>query len=252
MSKRIMKILIPVMFVFVIFLGNVKALEKVNERTNYKILIEDDANLLTSDEINDLADIMTPLTEYGNIAFKTIDSNSTTASSYASVYYHTNFGTKSGTLFLIDMDNRKIHIFSDGYNYKYITTAKANIITDNIYRYASRSEYYECAKKAFEQIGTVLSGGKIAEPMRYISNALISITIAFLVNFLIVLFSSNVKKASRKEILKNCDMSFDVSEFEAIKTGTHRVYSPPSSDSGGSSGGGGGGGSSGGGGGHSF
>ena len=148
-----------------------------------------------------------------------------------------------------------IYIVSAGDNYNIVTKRKAEIITDNIYRYASREEYYECADKAFEQIGIILDGGKIAEPMRHASNVVISIVLAFFINFFIVLGASKIKKASASEVLKNCDIAFEAGNVSGTKTGTHSVYSPVSESSGGGSsggGGGGGGGFSGGGGGHSF
>ena len=61
-----------------------------------------------------------------------------------------------------------------------------------------------------------------------------------------------MKKASINDISKNCDISFNINNVHAEKTGSHRVYSPVSDSSSGGSSGGGGGGSSGGGGGHSF
>lgn len=191
------------------------------------------AELLTEKEIYDLMDDMKKLTEYGNVAFKTINENSYTTKTYASNYYHEVFGPSSGTLFLIDMDNKYIYIFSDGSNYKTITTSKAEIITDNVYKYASKGEYYKCASNAFIQIETLLNGGKIAEPMRYISNLFISITLAFFINFLIVLFNTKIKQLSNKEIISNCKIKFNVSNVNAVKTGTHKVYSPLSSGGGG-------------------
>lgn len=255
MNKKFIKIIL-IFFLSIICIPKASALsvdEYRNETTNYRVIIEDDANLLTLTELNQLKEDMIPLTEFGNIAFKTISDNYSSTSYYASNYYHEKFGTTSGTLFLIDMDNRMIYIFSDGENYNVVTTAKANIITDNIYKYATNGDYYECARTAFEQIYTILNGGKIAEPMRYISNVLIALTLAFFINFIIILINTNVKKAKDKEVLANCSITFNIGEIRAAKTGTHSEYSPRSSSSGGSSsGGGGGGGSSGGGGGHSF
>ena len=247
------KIKLLIIMVLTIFnTTNVNALsllETKNENTGYRVIVEDDANLLTEDELKRLRDEMIALTEYGHIAFKTISENHTTAESYASDYYHEKFGTDSGTLLLIDMDNRYIYIFSDGENYNVITTGKANIITDNIYQYASDEKYYDCASVGFSQVNTLLNGGKIAEPMRHISNILIALTLAFFINFIIVLVNTNIKKAKAKEVLKTCSIDFNIGEVSAHKTGTHSVYSPQSSSS---SGGSSGGGSSGGGGGHSF
>lgn len=227
--------------------------EYINESTGYKVIVEDDAELLTIDELKLLQQEMIPLTEYGNIIFKTLQENYTHTEKYASDYYHDRFGSSSGTIFVIDMDNRLITIFSDGSNYNIITDNKATIITDNIYNYATNEEYYECASQAFSQILTLLKGGKISEPMRHITNALLSITIAFFISFIIVLIKTSIKKPSLDEKMKNCNVKFNISNISASKTGTHRVYSPQSSSSGGSSGGvGGGGGSSGGGGSHGF
>ena len=150
------------------------------------------------------------------------------------------------------MDKRKIYIFSDGANYKIITTSKANTITDNIYTLASDEKYYYCADKAFEQIGTLLGGGKIMEPMKHASNVVIALTIAAFINFFIAIANSSLKAASNKEILAKCKIDFKIGEITGTKTGTHRVYSPQSSGGSSGGGGGGGGGSSGGGGGHSF
>lgn len=231
---------------------NSKVEEKIG---NYYLIIEDDANLLSSEEIDKLKERMRPLTKYGHIVYKSISTNPKgSTQDFAEDYYYSKFENESGTIFIIDMDKRMIYIVSSGANYKTVTKGKAETITDNIYKYASREEYYECADKAFEQIGIILDGGKIAEPMRHVSNVVVAIVVAFFINFFIVLSASKLKKASNSEIIKNCDIMFEAGNVSGTKTGTHSVYSPPSSSSGGSSGGGGGGGGgfSGGGGGHSF
>ena len=229
------------------------------EKGKYKLIIEDDAHLLTENEIKDLKEKMIPLLEYGNIAFKSITLNDKgSTNNYASNYYHSNFNKESGSLLLIDMDQRNVYIFSDGHNYNVITRNKAYIITDNIYSYASREEYYKCAFEAFDQMNTLLEGRKILEPMRYISNALISITIGSFIAFYIAIKMTQIKKVKDIELLNCINSHLIISNIDANKSGTHRVYSPQSdsgSSGGGSSGGGGGGGgggSSGGGGGHSF
>ena len=230
--------------------------EVSEEKYGNTLLIEDDANLLSKEEVEKLKERMAPLRKYGHIVFKSISSNPMSSTqAFANDFYYSKFGNESGTIFIIDMDKRMIYIVSAGENYKIVTKRKAEIITDNIYKYASREEYYECADKAFEQIGTILSGQKIAEPMRHASNAVIAVVLAFFINFFIVLSASKIKKATSSEILKNCDIAFEAGNVSGTKTGSHSVYSPVSESSGGSSGGGGGGGGggfSGGGGGHSF
>ena len=275
MNKKFLTILVLLLSIFLF--RNVYALEdeyyeennseEVSEVENvsnkkeidagsYKIVIDDMADLLTEEEEEKLIDDMRPMTEYGNAIFVSVNVNNYSADSFARSYYHDNYGTNNGSLFLVDMDNREIYIFSDGYNYNVITNSKAYIITDNIYRYASNEEYYDCASVAFSQMSTLLSGGKILEPMRHISNGFVAIVVSFFTTFLIVLGSSGIKKAKYNEIINNSEVSFSATNVTGVKTGTHRVYSPVSESSGGGSsgggGGGGGGGSSGGGGGHSF
>ena len=223
-----------------------------NEETNYTASIEDNANLLSIEEREKLFEELKPLTKYGHTAFVSTANNYTSVDTFADTYYHSHFGTQSGTIFIIDMSNRQIYIFSDGDNYRVVNKSKAYSITDNTYRYATNKEYYDCASHTFKQIYTILDGGKIAEPMRYTSNIFIAITLAFFFSFLYILGKSKIKKASDRSIVDNCDIEFNIGETSVIKTGQHRVYSPQSSGSGGSGGGGGGGGSSGGGGGHGF
>lgn len=225
-----------------------------NTDTGYQIILEDDAGLLSKDERTQLSLEMQEITAYGNAAFKSVSSNYLSASRFAENYYHELFGQQSGILFLIDMDNREIYIFSDGAVYRTITGSYADTITDNVYRYASEGDYFLCASKAFEQINSLLAGRKIAQPMKYISNALLALILAALINYFIVRVMSGGKKPSAGEILNASSASFVFRNPKKHLTSQTKVYSPPSSggSGGGSHGGGGGGGHSGGGGGHRF
>lgn len=227
----------------------------VNPDTGYQAVIEDDANLLSEEEEAALQEQLEEITAYGNVAFKTIDDNYMSTENYARSYYKDMFGTASGTLFLIDMDNRIIWIHSDGAVYKVITTAYANTITDNVYRYASDKAYFVCAQKAFEQILSLLKGQKIAQPMKYISNGLLAILLALLLNYGVVCVFAGAKKLGKKKMMENVPIQFSYTKPLAVFTHQTRTYHPVSSSSGSGGGGGGGGGgghSSGGGGGHRF
>lgn len=225
-----------------------------NPETGYEVIIDDAANLLTDSDEQLLADEMKPVTEWGNAAFLSIDNNHTTTERYIENYYGDMFGSSSGTVFMIDMDNRNIYVFSDGRIYRTITKAYANTITDNIYTHASDGDYYTCASEAFSQIYTLLDGGRIAQPMKYISNALIALIAAFIINFIIIKCSVRRKKADNKELIGKIFSGCNIGNSWVQMTHQTRVYSPQSSGGGssGGGGGGGGGGSSGGGGGHSF
>ncbi|MCI5620789.1 MAG: TPM domain-containing protein [Lachnospiraceae bacterium] len=227
----------------------------VNPDTGYEAVIEDGAGLLTTEELDKLAIEMKEATAYGNLMFVSIDYNPNygedASYEYAADTLEERYGYESSTIFLIDMDERMIYIYSIGANYKTISKARANTITDNVYRYASDAEYYLCASKAIEQITTVLSGGRIAQPMKYISNAFLALILALLINFIVVRVISKAKKPGRDELLEGVFAKCTINHPKATMTNQTRVYDPPSS-SGGGGGGGGGGGHSGGGGGHSF
>ena len=228
-----------------------------NSETGYSVIIEDNASLLSNDEKIQLAETMKDITPYGDVAFKSIDYNPYSTETYIERYYNSIFGTGSGTVFLIDMDNRNIWIYSDGSIYSTITTAYANVITDNVYTYASDRDYFSCANKAFIQEAALLQGRRISQPMKYISNALLAIAIAILINYFIVRQTSRVRKASDNEIVNGVFANNAFNNVSVNFIRQTRTYSPRSSSSSGSSGGhsgggGGGGGHSGGGGGHSF
>ena len=227
---------------------------------NYTVVIDDQEDLLSEREEQMLKIKMEEVAKYGNVAFVTVSQYGDT-SSYAKQLYRSLFGKSSGFLFLIDMGRRNIWIFSDGAIYRVIDRAYANTITDNIYRYASRGEYYDCAYHAYDQALTLLKGGRIAQPMKYISNFLISCVVALLGNFLFLSMNRTEAFESRadvKPLLTEGPVSFSVLSKKRTKKKVTRHYesSGGGGHSGGgggfSGGGGGGGGSSGGGGGHSF
>lgn len=226
-----------------------------NPDTGYRVIVEDDAELLTEEEEQALAETMKDITSYGNAAFKSIYQNSGSTDAFAEDYYHELFGTDSGTLFVIDMDNRNIYIFSDGKLYQTVTKSYALTITDNVYRYASDAKYFDCANEALAQINDLLVGSRIMQPMKYISNALLAMVLALLLCFAWVSFYARLKKPKDQDIMKHTLRQFNYTPPTATYKYSTETYDPVDSGSSSSSGGGGrsgGGGSSGGGGGHSF
>lgn len=228
-----------------------------NSETGYQVDIDDEAGLLTDEDESALAEKMQALTAYGNIAFVSTDYNDSSTENYARAYFDDRYGTSSGSVFLVDMDNRYIYIFSRGFNYTIVTKSRAETITDNIYTMASAGDYYSCAAEAYAQMQTILEGGKIAQPMKYISNALLALILALLIFFFIVKRTASVRKASFNEMMKSADIHVETAVPAVRFTGQSKHYSPQKTDSGGGggfSGGGGGGfsGGGGGGGGHRF
>ncbi|MCR5732980.1 MAG: TPM domain-containing protein, partial [Lachnospiraceae bacterium] len=156
-----------------------------NPNTGYKAYIIDDEDLLVdSEEKQLLQEYMIPITEYGGVSFVTTRSRDGVQTTKD--YCYKLFNNASGTTLCIDMGDRTISIMSSGAIYKRINDNYGNIITDNIYRYASGADYYGCASEGFSEINTLLSGGRIAQPMKYISNFLFALVLGLMLNFIYV------------------------------------------------------------------
>ncbi len=217
-----------------------------NEASGYEILVDDEADLLTYEEEKQLVDDMKDCSDYGFILFVSIDKNEFgNVDKNAQDYYRSRIPDENGVMLFIDMDVRKICVYSEGDLQRVVTSSKASIITDNIYTYATEGDYYTTARKGFEQISSVLDGGRIAQPMKYISNACLAILISLIINYFFARTVSKKAKPSDYQIIDSIIGSFSFDNPAARHTNTSRTYSPRSSSSsggGGRSGGGGGGG----------
>lgn len=226
-----------------------------NPETGYQVVLEDDAGLLSEDEISAVEKSMEPVTAYGNAVLKSVSANSSSTRAYAERYYESLFGSESGTLFLIDMDNRYLYIHNTGSVSRLVTSRQCDVITDNIYTYASDGDYAGCAAAAYQQLFRLMEGGRIAQPMKYICNLLLSVILALLINYALVRTLSAGRKPSTGQLLSGAYTRYSLRNPHADFSHQTKVYSPrTSSGGGGRSGGGGGrsGGSSHSGGGHRF
>ena len=257
MHKKIIKLFLLIILFVLLSTTFVFAMDnEVNISKNYEIIIEDDADLLTDLEEQKLKSYMAVLSEYGNVMFKTTNTlNNSTSLRYIQNYYYSKLGNRSGVAFYIDMNKRQVCACATGGLDKILTNGKCDTIMDNAYTYAKRGNYLECAKETFFQMNRLLSGGKIAESMKYICNSILSIMISLFASYGFFMLIAGNKKVSQKDLIKECVVSLEHGPIDINKTGTHSTYSPISdSSSGGSSGGGGGssGGFSGSGGSHGF
>ena len=221
-----------------------------NDNSGYQILIDDMADLFSPEEEEELIPYMAKSSDGGFVMLVTTDYNDYgDAESYAGNYYRSLIPEESGILFLIDMDTRKLLFYSEGAYHNELTSSVMNIISDNIYRYATNGDYYSCAQEAFIEISDVLEGKRIAAPMKYISNACLAILLALIINYFFARTVSKAAKPSDASIVDSLFSEFSFTDPNVTFLHETRKYSPRSSGSGGSGGGGGGGHSSGG---HSF
>ena len=241
-----------------IVLNNANTAKQNTTNFGYTTYIDDSADLLSSAEEQKLEKTMQAICNYGHVVFVSISENPYhNTKKFAKSYYDNLLGDVSGVIFLVDMDERYLHIYSNGTIYKTVTNAYANTITDNVYAYASDGDYFNCANEAFKQMLTLLEGHKIAQPMKYISNALLALAFALMINYFIVMSYSKKRKASNKELLDGIYSHVEIKHPNTKflhQTRRHVPRNPPPSSGGktGSSGGHSSGGSHGGGGGHRF
>ena len=221
---------------------------------NDEILIEDNAGLFSEDQKALLKEHWSGIQEIPDAAIVTSNSPGGSTSSFAENYAISHYGNSPAVIFVIDMRNREIYIYSNGSALNALSKADARAITDNIYKLASKGDYYSCADKAFTQIAARFRGEAIARPVKHITNAMIALLLSIIINYCIVVFSRSSKKQktavdSEGRVLRASVLpGVFVSDPVLIKSERHYH----SSGSSGGGGGGGGGGHSGGGGGHSF
>lgn len=234
-------------------------LTKKNTVSGFNAGVFDDAGLLSQTEKTSLLDEAYKYTEFGDIFVVTADHNpygdsQSATASLCKDYFNRYSSGSNCVIFIIDMATRYIYIDTYGNQIRNnLTNGKCDSITDNVYDYASDKDYYQCSMTALEQIGKVLNGMAIAEPMKVVSNLFIAFVCGFVIMYLVAMGKSKVGTPSDDELLKYAAINFTANNPRDIVTGTTKTYCPRSSGSsgGGRSGGGGGGGSHGGGG-HRF
>lgn len=218
----------------------------------YGYYIYDDAGFFTDEEGYALYELMEQIANYCNVLLYTsTDHPYSSSRDFAQGSYENIFSPGSnGICFVIDRDLNQIYLISEGNTQSIISSSRCDTITDNTYIYATSDrnyDYYTCAYKTFEQVLTLLEGGKIAQPMKYICNLLLALVLAMLFNYYLVRSYARAKKPSNREILDNVFSKVTISHPSATFTHQTKKYDPPSDSGGSSSGGGGGGGCSGGG-----
>lgn len=246
--------------------------EYENDDTGYTAIVNDEGDVLDSSSERDLMKEMRDITDYGNVCFLSVVAkgyaDDDVARELADAYYQDEFGTDDGLIVAIVLDgDRKggctVWLEAYGGVYQVINSSYALTITDNAvsetrskahgsdyYGYDGTRNYYGYASVCMEQALRVLAGQKIAQPMKYVTSALLAMILAVMINFIVVRAVNTARVPSKDEMLKGLYSQCMLNEPQMILTNTTKVYDPPSSSGGGGGGHGGGGGGGHGGGGH--
>ena len=226
----------------------------VTAESGYSISIDDSEELLSAEEKEQLLEVMNTLADYGNVAFESYSSHTSGEDYCTEQYRRKGFFDKSGTVFLIDMAQRHLWLYTGGQMEKTISARRAVSITDNVYRLASKGQYYDCVAEAFRQEAVLLEGGFILQPMRMICCFLIAFGICLLGVYRFICRERGIRSGLPERVISVTGKT--ALTGAASVTVTKRVVSDSGGggfSGGGSSGGGGGGGGGGfSGGGHSF
>ena len=231
-------------------------LSGTNKSTGYEYILDDSANFIDDAVKDRLISQMNKTTEYCNIAVVTTTSHPYgSTESYAVNTFEGYFGTgANGVIFVIDRDLNEIYLACEGSTQRTIPNSKCNSICDNTYIYATSShdyDYFTCCMETIDQVNTVLAGGHISQPLRYISSIFIALAAGMIFCFVYALSLSKGRKAKSNELMGAAFTKVEIQNARARFINQTRHYSPQSSgSSGGHSGGGGHSGSSHSGGGH--
>ena len=216
----------------VIILGIRGYSQKKVQLWNGRVYISDTAGILSDEEENRIREVMKDVSRYGNVVLICAYTGVSDSEGYAYDYYTSLCGIEPGVVLIIDMTNRLIYMHTFDSVNEVVDRNKALVITDNVYKYASKGNYYQCVKVAFEQVFATLEGKKIAEPMRYIINGCLALVIALFANYILVSARTNKKKRSGAEIINGAKKRYYI-ENASLKV----IHTSQIESSGGSSGG---------------
>lgn len=207
-----------------------------NEESGYRYVLDDRAGFIEDDK--EILNLMKEMTQYCNVAVVTTRSHSYySTESYAVAMFESYFGDGAdGVIFVIDRDLDEIYLASEGSMLRTLSNAKCRTICDNTYIYATEGHNYDydtCCKETLTQVNTLLEGGRITQPMRYISSIFIALAIGMILCFLYVFKVSRVKKASSQELFGAAFTNVQVYNQSVHYVGETKKYSPQSSGSGG-------------------
>ena len=196
------------------------------------IYIADEAGLLSEDEINDLEEYFETLNSDFNYVAVTVDHHEHYGIDSDEVledYYNTYYDdTQSGLAFIIDMYSRRIILSAYGDLRFVLRASDEQDVTDNVYKYASKEDYYDCIYHAFSQAYTICNDGFVLRPMRIIVTVLISLILGFMIPFLRAMKQRNrlrISKEEREIVMAGAGVVAAAQVYDSVKRHIDRAIS---------------------------
>lgn len=197
---------------------------KVEAAGNYEAFLIDEADLLSDHAEQDIRQRLQNCLDTGNTGVMIIDElfkmRQTEADTiqYVQERYREMYGNQSGTVFVIDMASRYIEVVNFEDRVDEISAYQSAAIADNVYRYAEEGDYYTCTYKAIDMISSILQGGNIPQTMRVISNVILAMILALILNFFVLKFVSRAPKAKGKAWVEAANVEVQMNPQEPVYT----------------------------------
>ncbi|MBP5359426.1 MAG: TPM domain-containing protein [Treponema sp.] len=137
-----------------------------NDSTDFFAVIEDAADILTVEEEKKLIDYMSPITQWGDVAYYTFNENyGAPVKELAETYYQMMLAEEgSGTAFLVDVYNGDFYIFNGG---AIGSVVDDELLMSQVSDAASKGEYFKSASTAFDLMYYSISDtGLSVEPVK--------------------------------------------------------------------------------------
>ncbi len=162
-----------------------------NSKTGFRVVIEDELDLLTAAEERKILDNMIPLTEFGSVAFWSTREESADVQTQAEEKRRAFFGEESSCIVVINKAYQQLSIQSRGQLAKVITSTRAGRIASSCSADLTRGQTYNAVSETFSQIGTLTGSSKTAAHLRVFCNLFLSLMIGLTLTSAFVLVRTN-------------------------------------------------------------
>lgn len=194
-------------------------------KSRYDFFIDDGARVLTDEQEEQLRANLDSFAQEGNIRIVTLSQNELTAKEYArEIYRHYQPQREKVIVFVVDLDNRQIGFWGCTYLYQINSNYYDELIEENAYSYFNEEKYFECIDSAFSQYKTLADGGRICQPMKYIANGMLAISLAVFINFGIMRRISVVKVQTEDERKEKIYKRVEIANAYAVYKETYVTY----------------------------
>ncbi len=179
-----------------------------NSETGYQVRIHDAAGVLNDSQREILVRKMAVVTAYGSAVLVTTQGEGAALEEHAADFYERSFSDKSGIIVCVDVQTKRVWLWSRGGIHRLVQGRYARRVAEDASEQAAEDNAYECAYEAFDKIEKLLEGAGENRPVKYISNALLALMLAFFVNYLLVDRMSRRQEANEAEVLDMVDKTF--------------------------------------------